>query len=105
MEQIHRRLTDEQTRLVLRNYCEHHLSREEVEETLGIGKSQFFVLLKKYCADPCSGPIKLDTFSGFKREPFPTQLVSLKTNKSLHTQPVSGNPGMNGCAWSYTHPE
>jgi len=52
MEQIHRRLTDEQIRLVMRNYCEHRLSREEVEETLGIGKSQFFVLLKKYRSDP-----------------------------------------------------
>jgi transposase len=51
MEQIHRRLTDEQIRLVLRNYCEHLISREEVEETLEIGKSQFFVLLKKYRAD------------------------------------------------------
>jgi len=52
MEQIHRRLTDEQIRLVLRNYCDHLISREEVEETLGIGKSQFFVLLKRYRADP-----------------------------------------------------
>jgi transposase len=52
MEQIHRRLADEQIRLVLRNYCDHLISREEVEETLGIGKSQLFVLLKRYRADP-----------------------------------------------------
>ena len=52
MEQLHRRLTDEQIRLIFRNYCEGHLTRAEVEETLGIGKSQFFVLLKTYRQDP-----------------------------------------------------
>jgi hypothetical protein len=52
MEQIHRRLTDDQIRLVLRNYREHLIGRAGVEETLEIGKSQFFVLLKKYKADP-----------------------------------------------------
>jgi hypothetical protein len=30
MEQIHRKLTDEQLRLVLKNFCEGHLSREEL---------------------------------------------------------------------------
>jgi transposase len=52
MEQIHRRLADEQIRLIFRNYCDHLIDRTEVQETLGIGKSQFFVLLKKYKADP-----------------------------------------------------
>ncbi len=35
MEQIHRRLTDEQIRLIFRNYCDRQLTREEVQETLG----------------------------------------------------------------------
>jgi transposase len=52
MEQLHRRLTDEQVRLIFRNYCEGHLTRAEVQETLGVGKSQFFVLLKIYRQDP-----------------------------------------------------
>jgi transposase len=52
MEQIHRRLTDEQIRLIFRNYCDRQLTREEVQETLGVGKSQFFVLLKEYRNDP-----------------------------------------------------
>jgi transposase len=52
MEQLHRRLTDEQVRLIMRNYYEGHLTRAEVQETLGVGKSQFFVLLKIYRQDP-----------------------------------------------------
>jgi len=52
MEQLHKRLSDEQVKLVLRNYCEGSLSRPEAQETLGIGKSHFFVILKSYRADP-----------------------------------------------------
>ena len=52
MEQIHRRLTDEQIRLIFRNYCDRQLTREEVQETLGVGKSRFFVLLKEFRNDP-----------------------------------------------------
>jgi len=54
MEQICRRLTDEQIRLIFRNYCDHQIGRTEVQETLGIGMSQFFILLKKYKDDPSS---------------------------------------------------
>jgi transposase len=52
MEQLHRRLTDEQVRLIFRNYGEGHLTRAEVQETLGVGKSQFFVLMKAYRQNP-----------------------------------------------------
>ena len=52
MEQIHLQLTDEQIRLIFRNYCDRQLTREEVQETLGAGKSRFFVLLKEYRNDP-----------------------------------------------------
>ena len=45
MEQIHRRLTDEQIRLIFRNYSDRQLTREEVRATLGVGKSRFFVLI------------------------------------------------------------
>ena len=52
MEQLHKRLSDEQVKLIMKNYCEGSLSRQEVQETLGIGKSHFFVLLKVYREDP-----------------------------------------------------
>ena len=52
MEQLHRRLTDEQVRLIFKNYCEGQITRAGVQETLGVGKSQFFVLLKTYRQNP-----------------------------------------------------
>jgi transposase len=52
MEQLHRRLTDEQIRLIFKSYCQGQITRAEVQETLEVGKSQFFVLLKAYRQDP-----------------------------------------------------
>ncbi len=89
MEQIHRRLTDEQIRLVLKNYCEHHLSREEVQETLGIGKSQFFVLLKKYRADPLGFSVGYERHSPGKLAEAAEQAISheLRREKELVDNP------------------
>lgn len=52
MEQIHRQLIDEQIRLIFRSRADRQLTHEEVQETLGAGKSQFIILLKTYCLDP-----------------------------------------------------
>jgi len=52
MEQLHKRLSDEQVRLVFKHYGEGRLSRQEAQESLGIGKSHFFALLKSYRRDP-----------------------------------------------------
>ena len=51
MEQLHRRISDEQIKLIIRNYSEGKLTRKEVQETLGVGKSHFFNLLKEYRKD------------------------------------------------------
>jgi transposase len=52
MDQLHRRFTDDQIRLLYQRYCEGMMSRTEIEETLGIGKTRFFTLLKKYRQNP-----------------------------------------------------
>jgi transposase len=52
MTQIHRRFTNDQVKVLLQGYCQGLLSRAEIQEMLGIGKSRFFVLLKKYREDP-----------------------------------------------------
>ena len=52
MEQIHRRFTVEQVKVLLKGYCESTLDRAAVEETLGISKTRFFALLKSYRHDP-----------------------------------------------------
>ncbi len=48
MDQIHKRFTAEQVKVLLRGYCQGILGRPAIEETLGISKSAFFVLLREY---------------------------------------------------------
>jgi len=52
MDQIHKRFTTEQVKVLLKGYCQGILERPAIEETLGIGKSRFFVLLREYRCNP-----------------------------------------------------
>lgn len=52
MTQVHKRFTVEQVKVLLQGYCQGNLSRCDVEEMLGIGKTRFFALLKAYRQDP-----------------------------------------------------
>jgi len=47
-----KRFTDEQIKVLFRGYCQGVLTRAEVQEMLGIGKTRFFALLKEYRQDP-----------------------------------------------------
>lgn len=52
MDQIHKRFTADQIRVLLQGYCQGAIERISVEETLGIGKTRFFALLKEYRRNP-----------------------------------------------------
>ena len=52
MDQLHKRFTDEQIKVLFQLYCQGLLRRDTVQEILRIGKSQLFVLLKRYRQDP-----------------------------------------------------
>ena len=52
MTQLHKRFSDEQIKVLLQGYCRRILSRAEVQEVLGISKSRFFALVKRYREDP-----------------------------------------------------
>ncbi len=39
MDQLHKRFTPEQIRVLLQGYCQGTIERASVEETLGIGKT------------------------------------------------------------------
>jgi hypothetical protein len=54
MEQLHRRFTIEQVRVLLQGYCQGTITRAEVEEMLGIGKTRFFALLQEYRLSPAA---------------------------------------------------
>ena len=51
MSQLHKRYTDEQIQLLFKSYCQGQISRADLQEMMGIGKSRFFVLLKTYRND------------------------------------------------------
>jgi len=52
MGQIHKRFTTEQVRVLLKGYCQGILDRPAIEETLGISRPTFFLLLKEYRRNP-----------------------------------------------------
>lgn len=52
MDQLHKRFSVEQVKLWLQRYTEGEISRAEIEEVLGVGKTRFFALLKAYHHDP-----------------------------------------------------
>jgi hypothetical protein len=52
VDQLHRRVTDDQFKVLLQAYCQGLLSRIEVQQVLGIAKTRFFALLKEYRRDP-----------------------------------------------------
>jgi len=52
MAQIHKKFTVEQIKTLFAAYEQGHISRSEIENTLGIGKTRFFVLLKQYREHP-----------------------------------------------------
>lgn len=52
MDQLHKRFSMEQVKLLLQRYIEGEISRIEIEEVLGVGKTRFFALLKEYRHDP-----------------------------------------------------
>jgi transposase len=51
MTQMHKRFTTEQVKILFQGYCQGNLSRSDIEEMLGIGKTRFFALLKSYRQD------------------------------------------------------
>jgi len=52
MNQIHKRFTDEQVKVLFEGYCQGKINRADIQEMLSIGKSCFFALLKEYRRDP-----------------------------------------------------
>lgn len=52
MDQLHKRFTDEQIKVLLQGYCQGLLARSQVQEMLGVSRSWFFNLLREYRPDP-----------------------------------------------------
>ena len=79
MGQIHKRFSKEQVAVLLKGYCQGAIDRASVEETLDIGKTRFFALLKQYRQNP-------EIFSlSYKRATSPrlSAVVEAKIKKEL----------------------
>jgi len=51
-EQVHKRLTDEQVRMILGRYMAKEVTAAEAIELLGLGRRQFFEWAQRYRKDP-----------------------------------------------------
>ena len=78
MTQIHKQFSSEQVKVLLQAYEVGHLSRDEIDRTLGIGKTRFFALLKRYREDPESFSIEYERQS-------PTRL-STEAEEKIRTE-------------------
>jgi hypothetical protein len=78
MDQVHRRFTVEQVKVLLQGYGQGTLSRAEAEEILGIGKTRFFALWGEYRMSP-------DTFSIDYERDTPARL-SASTERAMETE-------------------
>jgi hypothetical protein len=52
MNQLHKRFTDDQVKVLFQGYCRGVLTRADIQEMLGISKAWFFALLREYRQDP-----------------------------------------------------
>lgn len=52
MDQVHKRLTTWQVKVMFKEYYQGLLDTPSIEEILGIDRSRFFALLNKYLHDP-----------------------------------------------------
>ncbi len=52
MDQLHRRFSDEQVKVLLQSYCQGKIARADLQQMLGIEKTRFFALLKSYRQNP-----------------------------------------------------
>ena len=58
MAQLHKNFTDHQVKELICRYLRKEIERNYIEEILGIGKTRFFALVKKYRKDPDSFSIE-----------------------------------------------
>jgi transposase len=67
MAQLHKRFSDDQIIFLFQAYEQGLLTQEEIQDTLGVGRSRFFILWKKYRENP-------NTFSISYQRPTPKRI-------------------------------
>ena len=99
MTQLHKRFSDEQVSFLLHSYSQGLLSRQEVQDTLVIGKTRFFELWKQYQTDP-------DSFSiAYQRQPsrrISEEVERVIENELLRDKELIENPEIPISTYNYS---
>lgn len=99
MDQLHKRLGDEQVKVLLRGYVQGTISRVEAEGILQVNKTRFFALLKEYRGAP-------ETFSICYERETPTRLPAgaeaVIREELLREKELVEDPDLPISAYNYT---
>ncbi len=99
MGQPHKRFSDQQIRLLFHGYCQGQLRRADLQDMLGIGKTRFFALLKRYRRDPAG-------FSLVYQRCMPAQLptiVEAEIERALlREKEIVADPDLRISGYNYT---
>ena len=99
MTQLHKRFSDEQVAFLLHSYSQGLLSRQEVQDTLMIGKTRFFELWQQYQTDP-------DSFSiAYQRQPsrrISEEIERVIENELLRDKELIENPEIPISTYNYS---
>ena len=99
MTQLHKRFSDEQVAFLLHSYSQGLLSRQEVQDTLMIGKTRFFELWQQYQTDP-------DSFSiAYQRQPsrrISEEVERVIENELLRDKELIENPEIPISTYNYS---
>ena len=58
MARLHKKFTDHQVKDLLQRYLQNKIERPYIQQILGIGKTRFFALIKKYHVNSSSFSIQ-----------------------------------------------
>ena len=99
MGQVHKRFSDEQVRILFQSYCQRKITRNELQELLGIEKTRLFALLKCYRKNP-------HTFSIVYRRQSPRRLSARVEQQIqgalIREKQIIENPGLPIIDYNYT---
>lgn len=99
MTQLHKRFSDEQIAFLFHSYSQDLLSRQEVQDSLLIGKTRFFELWKQYQSDP-------DSFSiAYQRQPrrrISEEAERMIENELLRDKELIENPEIPISTYNYS---
>ncbi|MBA4375435.1 MAG: hypothetical protein C0401_04580 [Anaerolinea sp.] len=89
MDQLHKRFSTEQVKMLLQRYREGDMTRTEIQEILSLGKTRFFALLKEYHQDIGTFKINYDrsSKSRLNAETEAAIALELKREKQLVEDP------------------